>query len=236
MSLEAITREFCLATEELFPFKEEMISVNVFSYAIDPFLEYLEKAERGSVRTLYLGMNPGPYGMYRTGIPFCDFVTKREFLKITASVDETFIDVDAVRGEKPDEKRREVSGMRLWGLFESVYHSPERFFSSSLVLSYSPLIFFRSEGRRANIALSDVKSLDRKRIEKVSDEFLKRYIKELKCDTLVGIGDYAHRALVRCSDGERLLKIAHPSPANPAANGDWAGRTYCYLKSEGVME
>ena len=43
---------------------------NPLTYAWDTFEQYLRKYAGGRKRVLFLGMNPGPWGMTQTGVPF----------------------------------------------------------------------------------------------------------------------------------------------------------------------
>ena len=45
---------------------------NPLEYARAPHEAYLERWGRGPKRVVLLGMNPGPFGMAQTGVPFGD--------------------------------------------------------------------------------------------------------------------------------------------------------------------
>ena len=74
---------------------------------------YLKYATRG-VDAIWLGMNPGPWGMVQTGVPFGEVAHVREFLGIHERVDRP----DPEHPKRPvtgfECPRSEVSGRRVW--------------------------------------------------------------------------------------------------------------------------
>src|SRR6476646_409826 len=88
---------------------------NPLDYARRSHEAYLQKYGSGRKHVLLVGMNPGPFGMAQTGVPFGDVASVRDFLGITAAV-------DAPRDQHPKRRidgfdcaRAEISGTRLWG-------------------------------------------------------------------------------------------------------------------------
>ena len=59
---------------------------NPLDYAWKPHCAYLERYGSGRGRVILLGMNPGPFGMAQTGVPFGDVVMVRDWLGIDAPV------------------------------------------------------------------------------------------------------------------------------------------------------
>ena len=59
---------------------------NPLDYAWDAHREYLERYGSGTREVVFLGMNPGPWGMAQTGVPFGDVPSVRDWLGITAGV------------------------------------------------------------------------------------------------------------------------------------------------------
>ena len=51
---------------------------NPLEYAWDMHRAYLKRYGAGHPRTLLVGMNPGPFGMAQTGVPFGDAGMVRE--------------------------------------------------------------------------------------------------------------------------------------------------------------
>lgn len=213
---------------------------NPHVYAREPFLDYLARYARGGKRVLFLGMNPGPFGMAQTGIPFGEVAAVRDWLEVGGAVGRPRDEC----GRRPvlgfDCPRAEVSGKRLWGLFRERFGTPERFFEDHLVLNYCPLLFLADSGRSCrNLTPDKLAPGDRARLTEVCDLHLADALRALGIGTAVGIGRFAAACLERCVDpaaGTRIVSMPHPSPANPAANGDYGGLAVRALREAGVWE
>src|SRR6188768_1279806 len=59
---------------------------NPLLYARAPHEAYLERYGQGPKECLLLGMNPGPFGMAQTGVPFGDVGMVRGWLEIEGAV------------------------------------------------------------------------------------------------------------------------------------------------------
>jgi len=86
---------------------------NPLRYAGRGHRRYLRRFANGPRRVLFLGMNPGPYGMAQTGVPFGEVAIVRDWLEIVERVDrpEPEHPKRPIRGL--DCPRSEVSGARL---------------------------------------------------------------------------------------------------------------------------
>ena len=70
MSLVNITRKL---SEEVATLSFSLPTTHVYNpleYAWAPHVDYLQKYGQKQHRVLLLGMNPGPFGMTQTGVPF----------------------------------------------------------------------------------------------------------------------------------------------------------------------
>ncbi len=212
---------------------------NPLDYARAPHEAYIQRYAASRKRIVFLGMNPGPWGMAQTGVPFGDVPSTRDWLGISGVVSRPprMHDKHPVQGYSC--ARREVSGTRLWGLMREHYGSADAFADDAFVSNYCPLLFLDSEGR--NLTPDKLRAEDRARLEELCDRFLAEIIQSLSPAWVVGIGAFAER---RCRDilGElpdaatEVGAIPHPSPANPKANRDWAGFARGALVSQGVWE
>jgi single-strand selective monofunctional uracil DNA glycosylase len=207
---------------------------NPLTYAWAPHEAYLRKFARGPKRIVFLGMNPGPFGMVQTGVPFGEVCAVREWLKLEAEV-----------GRPPREhprrpvlgfacSRSEVSGRRLWGLFAERFGTAERFFAEHLVMNYCPLAFLESSGR--NHTPDQLPASEKAALFAACDEHLRAVVEVLRPEWLVGVGDFAlKRAAQVFLDGTpKLGRILHPSPASPAANRGWAALATRQLEALGA--
>jgi single-strand selective monofunctional uracil DNA glycosylase len=213
---------------------------NPLEYAWSAYRSYLARfAGNGGQhkRVLFLGMNPGPWGMAQTGIPFGEVDSVQNWLGI-----ETEIGRPAVEHPRRPvlgfaTTRSEVSGRRLWGLMKERFGTAEKFFQKHFVGNYCPLLFLDSEGK--NITPDKLRAQDRKALFHCCDDHLAATIRILDPVWLIGIGRFTEQRLgaVNAEPGRRQRRVAgilHPSPANPAANQGWAGRTTDKLISLGV--
>ncbi|NXT22122.1 SMUG1 glycosylase, partial [Syrrhaptes paradoxus] len=55
-------------------------------YAWEPHCDYVRRYCRGPKSVLFLGMNPGPFGMAQTGVPFGESWHVREWLRVVGGV------------------------------------------------------------------------------------------------------------------------------------------------------
>ena len=197
---------------------------NPLVYAIRPHNLYLELAGASPKKVIFLGMNPGPWGMAQTGVPFGEIAAVRDWLGIEALVDKP----EKAHPKRPIEgfacARSEVSGRRLWGLFRERFVTRENFFREHYVANYCPLVFMDSGG--ANITPDKLSKEDITPLFAACDRALADTIKLLKPEWVIGIGGFAKkridRALVTSERGNiSTAQILHPSPASPKANAGW---------------
>lgn len=194
---------------------------NPLEYAWEPYQQYLKRYGAGPKKIILLGMNPGPWGMAQTGVPFGEVSVVREWLKIEAAVGAP----DTLHPKRPIQgfgcKRREVSGRRLWGWAQSTFITPQRFFDRFFVANYCPLMFFDTKGR--NITPNQLKVADRRPLLAVCDQALVHMVDNLKPEHVVGVGKFAYeRAMTALKNRNTTVGcVTHPSPSNPKANRGW---------------
>ena len=207
---------------------------NPLEYARSPFETYFERYGRGRRETLLLGMNPGPFGMAQTGVPFGDVTMVREFLRIGGGVGRPEVE----NPKRPvlgfECKRSEVSGTRVWGWARETFGSAENFFSHFFIANYCPLVFMEESGR--NVTPDKLPAAERAPLFAACDEALRAIVDSLQPRLVIGIGGFAEqRAKEALGDREiRIARILHPSPANPAANRGWAEAVNRALAELGV--
>jgi single-strand selective monofunctional uracil DNA glycosylase len=195
---------------------------NPLIYARAGFQRYLEHCATGSKQVLLVGMNPGPWGMAQTGVPFGDPVCVKSWLKIEASIDRP----PAMHPKRPvagfNSRRREVSGQRVWGWAQKRFDTPARFFASFLVINYCPLVFMEASGR--NRTPDKLPVAERKPLLDACDHALRQTAACLDAHWVIGIGNFAAQSVARALAGSSCHtgRITHPSPANPKANRGWA--------------
>jgi single-strand selective monofunctional uracil DNA glycosylase len=209
---------------------------NPLEYAHRPHAAYLRRYAHAPLSVLYFGMNPGPYGMAQTGVPFGEVAHVRDWLGIEAPVGRP-------AREHPKRpvagfacRRSEVSGARLWGAIRAHHEQPERFFRSAFVANYCPLVFMEASGR--NRTPDQLPAREREPLFRACDKQLRRLVALLQPVHVIGIGRFAEARACEAlaGSGIRFGGILHPSPASPAANRDWAAQARRQLVALGVCK
>lgn len=195
---------------------------NPLEYARRPHAAYVRRYARTPVRALFFGMNPGPFGMAQTGVPFGEVAHVRDWLGIDAPVERPAREHPKRRVEGFACRRSEVSGARLWGALRAHYEKPERFFRHAFLANYCPLVFMEASGR--NRTPDQLPAREREPLYAACSENLRRIVTLLSPAFVIGIGRFAEaRAREALGEsGPQIGTILHPSPASPAANRGWA--------------
>ena len=210
------------------------LTYNPLVYARAPFDLYLDLYGQGPKEVVLVGMNPGPWGMVQTGIPFGEVNLVKDWMNVKGPVG---IPKD-MHPKRPvigfSCERSEVSGRRLWGWARDTYHTPEAFFRQFFVLNYCPLAFF-DEGMK-NVTPDKLKAADRTDLFRVCDKTLAEAVQILQPKYVIGVGNFAqNRIKVACQNLDvQIGRICHPSPANPKANRGWAPLIAKELEELGV--
>jgi single-strand selective monofunctional uracil DNA glycosylase len=207
---------------------------NPLDYAWRAHETYLHRFGNSRKRVVFLGMNPGPFGMVQTGVPFGEINAVRDWMRIEALIGKPRRE----HRERPVAgfacRRSEVSGRRLWGLFAERFGRAEKFFADHFVANYCPLVFFDGAGR--NVTPDKLPAAQATPLFAACDRHLRFVVDVLRPEWLIGIGDFAEKRArqVFVHGALNIGRILHPSPASPAANKDWAGTATTQLKSIGV--
>lgn len=209
---------------------------NPLEYAWAPHRDYVERYGSGRKRVIFLGMNPGPFGMVQTGVPFGEINAVRDWLGVRGPVECPA----ASHPKRPVTglacTRSEVSGRRLWGLFRQRFGTPERFFAEHFVLNYCPLAFVEDSGR--NRTPDKLPPAERAALFAACDQHLRAAVEALRPEWAIGVGDFALERLEGALQATpiRIARILHPSPASPAANRDWAGTATRQMMDLGLWD
>jgi len=233
--LRRAARRLCRDIEDL-RFSRPVTHVyNPLLYARRANDAYLDAYGHGPKRVVFLGMNPGPWGMAQTGVPFGEVGVVRDWIGI---------DVRVGRPEHEHPKRpvagfastrSEVSGARLWGAMAQEFGTAERFFAGHFVANYCPLLFLEETGR--NRTPDRLLPDERAPLFEACDRHLRSLVRVLEPEWLVGIGAFAERRAqeaLAAGAGPRIARILHPSPASPAANRGWADAARRQLVDLGI--
>lgn len=208
---------------------------NPLDYAWSAHEAYLRRYGASTRRVLFLGMNPGPFGMVQCGVPFGDVSTVRDWLGIEAEVRKP----QHENPRRPVEgfacARSEVSGQRLWGLFRERFGTADAFFAEHFVANYCPLAFF-DQGR--NLTPDKLRAVEAQALRVVCDAHLQMLASVLQPAWVIGVGAFAEARAVEVLTGTavRTGRILHPSPASPLANRGWGVAASRQLLALGVWD
>lgn len=195
---------------------------NPLIYARAAHLKYWQRYGQSPKEVLFLGMNPGPWGMVQTGVPFGDAAIVSEWLEIHEPV-------KAPAHQHPkrpvygfDCPRAEISGQRLWGWASQRFSTPQLFFQRYFVANYCPLAFLEESGR--NRTPDKLPRKEKTPLLAICDEALVQMVHLLQSRIVVGVGKFAAQQAQRAlADLDvKVGRITHPSPANPKANTGWS--------------
>jgi len=208
---------------------------NPLEYAREPLKQYHAKFASTPKEVVFLGMNPGPWGMAQTGIPFGELHAVRDWMQIHAPV-------GTPRKMHPKRPvmgfsctKSEVSGKRLWGWAQNTFQTPQRFFRRFFVGNYCPLLFIDKSGR--NRTPDQICAAERKPLQEICDLALRRTVEYFNPRYIVGVGKFAE-SRARAAIHNRKVKvgmISHPSPANPQANRGWEPLMLKQLAALGIQ-
>ncbi|MCR4818213.1 MAG: hypothetical protein K5841_04565 [Fretibacterium sp.] len=207
---------------------------NPLDYAWNAFAAYVERFGGGPKRVVFLGMNPGPWGMAQTGVPFGEVKAVREWLKLEVPTGRPQKEHPAYPVQGLDCPRSEVSGRRLWGLFAARFGGAEAFFEEHFVVNYCPLLFIA--GR--NLTPDRLEKGERESLYAACGRHLRAVAEALRPEWVVGIGAFAEARAREAlkGTGVKIIRILHPSPASPQSNRDWPGTAARQLIAAGVWK
>jgi single-strand selective monofunctional uracil DNA glycosylase len=207
---------------------------NPLRYARAPHELYLERFGEGPKEAVFLGMNPGPFGMAQTGVPFGDVSLVRDWMGIEAPVEKPRVEHPKRPIAGFDCPRGEVSGARLWGWAKQRFETPERFFDRFFVINYCPLCFMEESGR--NFTPDKLPAAQKSALFDVCDRALAAMVDVLSPSWVIGVGAFAEKSAKRALAGRemQIASILHPSPASPRANRGWAQQAEAQLAELGI--
>ncbi len=207
---------------------------NPLAYARAGYDAYMNRFGTGVKQVVLVGMNPGPFGMAQTGVPFGDvaMVTTwmgiREAIRLPAEI----------HPKRPimgfDCPRKEVSGRRLWGWAKERFGPPDNFFDRFFVLNYCPLVFMEAGGR--NRTPDKLSVAQKQRLFEICDRALRQSVEVYRPRWVIGVGQFAESRAAAALTGlsVKVGRISHPSPANPRANRGWAALIESELAAMGI--
>jgi single-strand selective monofunctional uracil DNA glycosylase len=207
---------------------------NPLDYARAAYAAYVERFATSPKEAIFVGMNPGPFGMAQTGVPFGEVASVRDWLGIRAAIGKPALEHPKRPVTGFDCHRAEVSGQRLWGWARRRFGTADAFFARFFVANYCPLLFLEESGR--NLPLDKLARDEQRAIALYCDEALRETVRQLAPRCVLGIGRFAERraGLALAGMGVDVGFIPHPSPASPAANRGWEAQAEAAIAGCGV--
>lgn len=216
---------------------------NPLEYAWDLHAAYVRQWGNTRKRVLLLGMNPGPWGMVQTGVPFGEVAAVRDFLGLAGQVGHPVREHPKRPVQGLDCPRSEVSGRRLWGLFAEKFGTADAFFAEHFVVNYCPLVFMEESAR--NRTPDKLPVAETTPLFAACDQRLRRLVDLYEPQWVVGVGGFARKKLEGLFGAKatgprashqpaRIGTVLHPSPASPAANRGWAAAAGKQLVEQGI--
>jgi len=223
-------------------------ATNPLDYAWQHHEQYLSNWGGLGAKTLLLGMNPGPWGMAQSGVPFGSTNIAKTLLRIKPFQLET---PPNAHPKRPiiglDLERQEISGQRLWSLMFDHYGEGKDVFSNIFVVNHCPLLLLGESGK--NLTPDNLPASVMKPVLDACDEHLKQVVEIMEIERIIGVGKYAEkRARMTFNAGKngngltpsgREITITtcwHPSPASPLANrndgADWRANVISVLEDK----
>ena len=208
---------------------------NPLDYAREAYAAYVERFAAGPKEAVFVGMNPGPFGMAQTGVPFGEVASVRDWLGIRAR-DRQARARASRSGPSPDSiaiaPKSAASDCGAGRAAAS--RTPDAFFARFFVANYCPLLFLEelrpqpaARQARERRATGDRRALRRS---------VARDGAQLAPRCVLGIGRFAERraGIALAGMGVDVGFIPHPSPASPAANRGWEAQAEAAIAGCGV--
>ncbi|KAJ0173718.1 hypothetical protein K1T71_010867 [Dendrolimus kikuchii] len=207
-------------------------------YARYTYEMYVRKYCNTKKKIMYFGMNPGPWGMSQTGVPFGEVSFVRDWLKIEGDVGkpENELKERPVQGFQCT--RSEVSGKRLWGFFKDLCKTPDIFFKSSFIYNYLPQQWMKNNG--CNITPGDLRGNEMEELYNICDPILCKVLELYNVDIIIAVGKFcetrAQKILKKyiLPNKIQILYLPHPSP-RAVNNNDWERKAHECLKKNNLL-
>ncbi|ADE55415.1 uracil-DNA glycosylase family protein [Coraliomargarita akajimensis] len=232
----AAARELSDGVDRLQFTEPTAVVYNPLDYAWDAHQQYLEKHASSPKKVVFLGMNPGPFGMAQCGVPFGEISLVRDWVGIFSLVSKPANEHPKRPIDGFDCPKSEVSGRRLWGLMQERFETAEAFFADHFVANYCPLVFMEASGKNRTPDKLPAAEVDA--LYSLCDTHLRNLVTALRAEWVVGVGAFAEARATEALQGLNVKfgRILHPSPASPIANRGWAPQATKQMQALGLWE
>ncbi|XP_059053181.1 single-strand selective monofunctional uracil DNA glycosylase-like isoform X1 [Achroia grisella] len=208
-------------------------------YARNTFEQYVRKYCNTKKKVMFFGMNPGPWGMSQTGVPFGEVASVRDWLHIIGPVGKPPTELSNRQVNGFNCKRPEISGKRFWGLFKKICRNPENFFHSSFVYNYLPQQWMKNSG--ANVTPGEFSASDMRPLYAICDPIFVKVLEIYEVETIIAVGKFcekrAQKAIKQYLPNAtiQIFYLPHPSPRS-VNNTNWEEKAENCLKNFNIIQ
>ncbi|XP_063703053.1 single-strand selective monofunctional uracil DNA glycosylase [Culicoides brevitarsis] len=222
-------------------FPKDIVAIyNPLEYARALHCEFMSKFLNNRPIFLFVGMNPGPFGMAQTSVPFGNVSVVKDWFKLSSGVKKPPNELESRPVEGLNCTREEQSGKRWWGVIRDISETPENFFRTAFVYNYCPLAFFSSTGR--NITPAEIKDkVAKQQLQDICNKYFVKIVEILQPKVIISIGKYAEDR-IKGIQKQGLLGVSvfdhrcipHPSPRS-LNNTNWPEKAKLWFEENGVL-
>lgn len=188
-------------------------------YAWDVHRAFAARYGAGRKRVVFLGMNPGPWGMAQTGVPFGSAARVRGWMGLSG-------EVRAPPRTHPKRPvlglaclRNDPSGERFYSWAEARWARADAFFAEAYVVNHCPLLFLDEGGR--NLTPAQLPKAATRALVEAGDAHLAAVLEAQRPGRIVAVGTWAEAQARRVAGEVPVTGVLHPSPASPRTNAGW---------------
>lgn len=214
---------------------------------------------------LILGMNPGPWGMVQTGVPFGDVPNAGKLIGVrdgstpfTAQIPcgvslpaifKPQLDGIQLHPKRPVQgfacTRVEASGDRLWGGLATVWGLLDAVLDDCFAMNYCPLAYFSGEAGENVTPEAFIKAgpyrdeAYAQELDDVCGAYLRTVMRAMDTKVVLAIGRYAERkakiAASMVANKPAVVYLTHPSPLATRNAEQWAEMARTTMQAAGVL-
>lgn len=213
---------------------------------------------------LILGMNPGPWGMVQTGVPFGDVANANTILGYRRGDQIPAPDPDRVtlHPKRPVQgfacTRREASGERLWGglckvwekpAFDANVHEIDAVLADCFAVNYCPLAYFADDGKGTNVTPDAFRKSGPYRdlpyandLDALCSSYIAAIMQAFRTRVVLAVGRYAETmakvivtSAMPADVRPKVVYLTHPSPLATRSAGEWAAMAQREMSAAGVL-
>jgi single-strand selective monofunctional uracil DNA glycosylase len=169
---------------------------NPWVYASGTVARYLDTyGPRGQLTCLLLGLNPGPWGMTQTGVPFADPHTARIHLGLTVQATAPGGTHPRVQVTGAASTRQEGSARAVSALMSQRYGSVAGYYTQGFVMNFCPLLLLDEGGENVTPADLRIRHPLLRQLRNLCDAYLACVVQLYQPNWVITLGGYTEERL-----------------------------------------